>query len=296
MDGREPGAPSDSRRFFAVNVQKQKGRGWLHALWLIRINRRYWVTVLQASPTLKPAPETAVPTAETSSTSVSRITPTGDDMRRITCPVDGSLISLVTRSTVSWSPTFRPALPPTFSTICPPSTAATKPSTCTVRATSLPLSAISSPLICLTAALTASPRMVFWKSLLPKSTAPPPHPCQLPPPASNDVLSRLDSPLPDATPMISAVSMFTRRASTATIALDFLCPKPPTPYGPQLPPPPPTFVFWVSLPNCVTLPTMMASTPSSFPIFAAEVASARLLLEKFCSVRILSIALRSMTE
>ena len=50
--------------------------------------------------------------------------------------------------------------------------------------------------------------MVCWKSLLPKSTAPPPHPCQPPPPPSIDVLSRDDSPLPVATPMISAVSMF----------------------------------------------------------------------------------------
>ena len=32
--------------------------------------------------------------------------------------------------------------------------------------------------------------MVCWKSLLPKSTAPPPKPCQLLPPPSRDVLSR----------------------------------------------------------------------------------------------------------
>lgn len=51
-----------------------------------------------------------------------------------------------------------------------------------------------------------------------------------------------------------------------------------------------------SLPNWVMLPTMMASTPSRRPIFAAELASARSELEKFCSCRILSSALRSITE
>ena len=37
-------------------------------------------------------------------------------------------------------------------------------------------------------------------------------------------------------------------------------------------------------------------TPSNLPILAAEFASARSLLEKFCSARILSMALRSITE
>src|ERR1700722_15884578 len=61
----------------------------------------YCVMVFTASPTLKPEPETGVPTAEISSTSVSRITPTGEVRRRITAPVDGSLISFVTLCTVS---------------------------------------------------------------------------------------------------------------------------------------------------------------------------------------------------
>ena len=79
-------------------IRKRRERGYLRAP---SICRCYCVIVLTASPTLKPEPETAVPTAETSSTSVSLITPTGDVMRRMTWPVDGSLISLVTRSTVS---------------------------------------------------------------------------------------------------------------------------------------------------------------------------------------------------
>src|SRR5262249_6321599 len=127
-------------------------------------------------------------------------------------------------------------------------------------------------------------------------TAPPPHPCQLLPPPSNEVLSRDDSPLPSATAMISAVSMLMMRESTATTALLDLWPKPPMPYPPQPPPPPPIFVFLLSLPNWVTLPTIIASTPSSLPSLAAELGLARSLLEKFCSARILSIALRSITE
>jgi hypothetical protein len=61
----------------------------------------YCVTVFTASPVLNPVPETAVHTAEMSSTSVTFTTPTGEANRRITFPVDGSLISLVTRSTLS---------------------------------------------------------------------------------------------------------------------------------------------------------------------------------------------------
>ena len=64
----------------------------------------YCVTVFTASPTLKPEPDTGVPTAEMSSTSVNVITPTCELMRRMTWPVEGSLTSRVTRSTVSWSP------------------------------------------------------------------------------------------------------------------------------------------------------------------------------------------------
>jgi hypothetical protein len=61
----------------------------------------YWVTVFTASPTLKPVPVTGTPTAEISSTSVIRTTPTDEDNRRITWPLAGSLISRVTRSTLS---------------------------------------------------------------------------------------------------------------------------------------------------------------------------------------------------
>src|SRR6266849_1533356 len=241
----------------------------------------YWVTVFTASPVLNPVPETVVATAEISSTSVTFTTPTVVAMRRITLPDAGSLISRLTRSTFNWSPTFTPAFAPTLRMICPPSTAAISPSTTMVRVTSLSLPAITWVLVCSTAAFTASPMMVCWKSLLPKSALPPPNPCQLPPPPSSEVLSRCDSPLPSA---------------TATIALDFLCPNPPRPKPPRAPPAPPRFMFLVSLPNCVMLPTTIASTPSSFPILDAVVRLSRSRLEKFCSAMILSRALRSITE
>ena len=51
------------------------------------------LTVFAASPTLKSDPETIAPTAETASTLVNQITPTGVVIRRITCSVAGSLIS-----------------------------------------------------------------------------------------------------------------------------------------------------------------------------------------------------------
>jgi hypothetical protein len=61
----------------------------------------YCVTVFTASPTLKPVPDTATATAEMSSTSVIFTTPTAEAKRRMTVPVAGSLISRVTRSTLS---------------------------------------------------------------------------------------------------------------------------------------------------------------------------------------------------
>lgn len=96
-------------------------------------NFLYCVIVLTESPTLKSEPETGVQTEEMSSTSVMRIVPTGAVILRITTPVDGSLISRVTRSTVSWSPTFNPAFAPTLRMIWPLSTAATSPETEIVR-------------------------------------------------------------------------------------------------------------------------------------------------------------------
>src|SRR5579864_4681623 len=62
---------------------------------------RYWVTVLTLSPVLNPEPETGSQIAEASSTSVAFTTPTVVARRRITAPVVGSLISLVTRSTLN---------------------------------------------------------------------------------------------------------------------------------------------------------------------------------------------------
>src|SRR5690242_15164358 len=53
----------------------------------------YCVIVFARSPSLKPAPEMILPTPETSSTSVSSITPTGAVRRRMTWFVAGSLIS-----------------------------------------------------------------------------------------------------------------------------------------------------------------------------------------------------------
>ena len=53
----------------------------------------HWVMVFAISPILNPEPDTAVQTADTSSTSVTFTTPTGEVIRRITLPVAGSLIS-----------------------------------------------------------------------------------------------------------------------------------------------------------------------------------------------------------
>ena len=92
------------------------------------------------------------------------------------------------------------------------------------------------------------------------------------------------------------MSTLTTRAVRPTIALVDFWLKPPMPTRPSPAPTPPTPVFFVSLPNCVTLPTTIASTPSSRPIFAADVESARSLFEKFCSARIRSSTLRSITE
>ena len=84
----------------------------------------YCVADFTVSPALKPEPETTVHTEEASSTSVALTMPIVLVSRRMTLPVAGSLISLVTRATRSWSPTFTPARAPTFKTIWPPSAAA----------------------------------------------------------------------------------------------------------------------------------------------------------------------------
>src|ERR1035438_7053849 len=189
---------------------------------LPRIKPRYWAMFFTLSPVWNPEPETAEQTAEPSSTSVAWMTPTEVVRRRITLPVDGSLISLLTLTTSSLSPTLTPALLPTLSTICPPSTAAIRPSIVTVTVCTLTLEAFGtrSAVSLSTAVLVASPMMVLWKSLLPKSALPPPKPCQLPPPPSMEVLERLDWPLPSATAMISAVSTLMRRAVMPTLALE----------------------------------------------------------------------------
>src|SRR5271165_1718655 len=104
----------------------------------------YCVFVFTASPVLNPDPDTTEQTEETSSTSVTFTMPIELLKRRRTCPVAGSLISLVTRSTLSSSPTFTPDFAPTFRITWPPSTAATRPWTTIVRATSLSLPATTS--------------------------------------------------------------------------------------------------------------------------------------------------------
>ena len=170
-----------------------------------------------------------------------------------------------------------------------PATAATRPWTTTWRTATRPRSAMTFVLIFSTAAFTASPMIVLWKLLLPKFTLPAPKPPQPPPPPVNEVPMRLDR-LQDLRRRqgFQPVSTLTTRAVRPTIALLSLTLTPPRPNRPRPAPTPLTPVFFVSFPNCVTLPTMMASTPSSLPIFAAEEESARSLLEKFCSARILS--------
>ena len=66
---------------------------------VLAADNRYCVTDFTASPVLKSVPETGTQTAEASSTSVAFTTPILVLSRRITAPVAGSLISLVTRST-----------------------------------------------------------------------------------------------------------------------------------------------------------------------------------------------------
>src|SRR6185312_11014380 len=85
------------------HLSKQKAEAFASAFWS-EISPQpvcYCVTVFTASPTLNPFPETTLQTAEASSTSVTFTTPTGEVILRITLPVDGSLISCVTRSTLS---------------------------------------------------------------------------------------------------------------------------------------------------------------------------------------------------
>lgn len=61
----------------------------------------YGAALFTTSLTLKSEPETTSAIADCSSTSTTRTTPTRELMRRITLPLWGSLISLVTRSTTS---------------------------------------------------------------------------------------------------------------------------------------------------------------------------------------------------
>src|SRR5579859_1218956 len=63
----------------------------------------YCVVVFTMSPTRIPDPDTILASEETASASVIWITPTGAVNLRITWPETGSLISLVTRSTLIWS-------------------------------------------------------------------------------------------------------------------------------------------------------------------------------------------------
>ena len=144
-----------------------------------------------------------------------------------------------------------------------------------------------------TAALVASPMMVFWKLLEPKSTLPPPKPCQLPPPPSSEVEERLDWPVPSATATISPVSTLTMRALMATLALELEWPMPPTPKPCQLPPPPPTLFF-------LRFVAELGDGADDDDVNAGQLAEARggggigaLELEKFCSAMILSRAWRS---
>ena len=110
------------------------------------------------------------------------------------------------------------------------------------------------------------------------------------------MLLRFDSPLPSATRESRPVSMSTMRASSADDGLAlFVAEAADADLAEPAADAADARVLGV-VAELVMLPTMMASTPSSLPILAAEFGSARSLFEKFCSARILSSALRSITE
>src|SRR5208282_1681290 len=251
---------------------------------------------LTTSPTFAgPAPAN-VAVAESSSTSVTVASPTLSSTDLITLPVAGSFTTRTWRVTVSLSPTFTPAFLPTLIMSVFPVASATSPEITSVRvgifsASSSSLLPTSSTALCV-----ASPRMVFAKLLLPMSKPPPPPPDHPPPPPNRAVLERVDSPKPCTEARISPVETLITRAVIPTTALALLVPTPPMPKRPRPYPPPPTLVCWSSRPNCVIEPMTMASTPSTLPIFAAVLESARSLFEKFCSARILSSAERSISR
>ena len=147
-----------------------------------------------------------------------------------------------------------------------------------------------------TAARVASPMIVPPKFELPIVNAPPTAPPPVATPPMSDVPDRLDSPCPVATPRISAVVVLTTRASMFTTALAVLRPIPPSPMPPTRTPAPPMPSFLSSRPNCVMLPMMIASTPRMRASCTALVGSARPLCWKFCSCRMRSSCLRSITE
>src|SRR6202030_358811 len=215
-----------------------------------------------------------------------------------TLPVAGSFTVRTCRLISRVSPTFSPVLLPTLIISVFPLTSATSPDTETFTVGRFPAAVSSCVAVSATAACTASPKIVCPKLLLPiSSPAAPPLPPPAPAPIS-DVPDRCDSPFPVTAAKISPVVVFTKRAVMPTTALDFLVPIPPSPNLDPYPPypPPPILGCWSSRPNCVMLPMMMASTPRILPIFAAVEASARSLLEKFCSPSTLSSALRSITD
>ena len=89
----------------------------------------------------------------------------------------------------------------------------------------------------------------------------------------------------------------TIRAVIPTVALLLTrLPPPSTPRVTRPRVPEPTATADSSTANWVTDPMMIASTPSSRPMAAADFGSARLLFEKFCSFSTASRALRSMSE
>ena len=213
-----------------------------------------------------------------------------------TFPVAGSFTVRLARLISSLSPTFNPVLLPTFRISVFPLTSATRPDTSTLRVGRLAAEVSSWVAVVVTAWITASPIMVSAKLLLLISKKPPPPP-PLPPPApSSEVPERLDSPSPVTAARISPVVVSTSLAVMPHTALACFTFAPPSPKGPLPKPTPPTEVLLSSRPNFVMEPTIIASTPRMRPILAAVDASARSLLEKFCSARILSSALRSITE
>ena len=217
---------------------------------------------------------------------------------RMTFPDAGSLISRDTRSMLNWSPAFDASFRPDVENhLVAPDRGNETFDDDSIRTCSLLLPAITfaaqlfgRELRCFT-----DDRGLKFAAAEVRSTSAgtEPMPCSGPP--VSDVLVRLDSPLPSAPASISAVSMSTMRAVSATIAFEFLRLTPPSPNPPMAPPTPPSRRGFVSLPNCVMPPDDdQRPRPAAFQSLRPTLHPRGSPFEKFCSARILSRDFRSM--